>query len=140
MNLFEITSTLMVLTALFSYINYRLLRLPTTIGVMFVALAFSLGLVTLSWLKVEVGQDQVASMLETIDFNQALLHGMLSFLLFAGALHIKFDDLANQKWPVTILATVGSSSPPSSWVASPGWCWGRWASQRLSCTACSSAP
>lgn len=107
MSFFEITSVLMVLTALFSYINYRVLRMPTTIGVMFIALAVSLGIVSLGWLGVDIGQLHVARILETVDFNQALLHGMLSFLLFAGAMHIKLDDLTSQKWVITMLATVG---------------------------------
>jgi CPA1 family monovalent cation:H+ antiporter len=107
MTLFEITAILMVLTALFGYINYRVLRMPATIGVMFIALVFSLGVVSLGWLGVDVGQAGVAELLRTIDFNQTLLHGMLSFLLFAGALHINFDDLKNQKWAITILASLG---------------------------------
>lgn len=97
----------MVLTALFSFINYRMLRMPTTIGVMFIALVFSLGIVSLGWLGIDIGQAGVAQMLESIDFNQALLHGMLSFLLFAGAMHINLDDLKSQKWAITILATAG---------------------------------
>ncbi len=107
MKLFEITAILMVLTALFSFINYRFLRMPTTIGVMFIALVVSLGIVSLGWLGIDIGQARVAQMLETIDFNQTLLHGMLSFLLFAGAMHINLDDLKNQKWAITILATAG---------------------------------
>jgi CPA1 family monovalent cation:H+ antiporter len=107
MKLFEITAILMVLTALFSYINYRVLRMPTTIGVMFIALAASLGIVALGWLGMDIGQANLARILETIDFNQALLHGMLSFLLFAGAMHINLDDLKNQKWAITVLATAG---------------------------------
>jgi CPA1 family monovalent cation:H+ antiporter len=97
----------MVLTALFSYINYRVLRMPTTIGVMFIALVVSLGIVALGWLGMDIGQASVARILETIDFNQALLHGMLSFLLFAGAMHIKLEDLTSHKWVITVLATVG---------------------------------
>lgn len=97
----------MVLTALFSYVNYRFLRMPTTIGVMFIALAVSLGIVLLGWVGIDIGQLHVARILERIDFNQALLHGMLSFLLFAGAMHIKLDDLTNQKWVITLLATAG---------------------------------
>lgn len=107
MNLFEITSLLMVLTALFSYVNYRVFRLPTTIGVMVVALLTSLGFVALGSFGVAFGQKQIALMLKNIDFNQALLHGMLSFLLFAGAMHIKLEDLKSQKWAITILATAG---------------------------------
>jgi CPA1 family monovalent cation:H+ antiporter len=107
MKLFEITAILMVLTALFSYINYRVLRMPTTIGVMFIALIVSLGMVALGWLGIDIGQAGVERVLATIDFNQALLHGMLSFLLFAGAMHINLDDLTTQKWAITVLATAG---------------------------------
>jgi CPA1 family monovalent cation:H+ antiporter len=107
MTLFEITALLMVLTALFSYANYRVLHLPTTIGVMFISLAVSLGFVALGWLGMEIGQARVSGLLNTIDFNKALLHGMLSFLLFAGAMHINLSDLASQKWVVTVMATLG---------------------------------
>ncbi|MBT8334865.1 MAG: cation:proton antiporter, partial [Deltaproteobacteria bacterium] len=107
MSLFEITALLMALTALFSYINYRILRMPTTIGVMFIALIFSLGIVALRWFGVEVGQARVAEILDAIDFDQTLLHGMLSFLLFAGAMHIKLEDLRSQKWAIAILASAG---------------------------------
>jgi CPA1 family monovalent cation:H+ antiporter len=107
MNLFEISAILIVLTALFSYINYRVLHMPTTIGVMFIALAVSLGLVVLGWAGVDIGQLHIARILTTIDFNRTLLHGILSFLLFAGAMHIKLEDLSSQKWAITVLATVG---------------------------------
>lgn len=107
MNLFEISAILLVLTALFGFINYRVLRMPTTIGVMFVSLLFSLGIVILGSLGVEHGLTEFSRVLETIDFNQALLHGMISFLLFAGSMHIKLEDLRGQKWAITVLATLG---------------------------------
>jgi len=106
MNFFEITALLMALTALFSYINHRFFHMPTTIGVMFIALVVSLGIVTLGWLGIDIGQVHIARILESIDFNQVLLHGILSFLLFAGAMHIKLEDLSGQKWAITVLATV----------------------------------
>lgn len=107
MMIFEITALLMVLTALFSFINYRALRMPTTMGVIFIALAISLGIVALGWIGVDIGQSSVSRILNAVDFNQALLHGMLSFLLFAGAMRIKFEDLASRKWAITLLATAG---------------------------------
>lgn len=107
MKLFELAAILMVLTALFSFINNRVLRMPTAIGVMFVALLVSLGIVALGWMGIDIGQAGVARMLENVDFNEALLHGMLSFLLFAGAMHINLDDLMGQKWVITGLATTG---------------------------------
>ncbi|HPJ34841.1 MAG TPA: sodium:proton antiporter [Spirochaetota bacterium] len=107
MSLFEITSILMALTAIFSFINYRFLQMPTTIGVMFISLLSSLSIVIFGWFGMDLGQKHVAVLLSEIDFNQTLLHGMLSFLLFAGAMHIKLDDLKSQKFVVAILATVG---------------------------------
>jgi len=104
--LFDVIAVLLTLSALFSYINHRYIRLPATIGVMLIALLLSLALVLAGYLGVSLDQ-QAARLLGTIDFNQALLHGMLSFLLFAGALHVNLDDLASQKWVITLLATVG---------------------------------
>ena len=97
----------MVLTAIFSYVNYRFLHMPTTIGVMFVSLMLSLCFVTVSWLGLDFGQEKITEILQSIDFNETLLHGMLAFLLFAGAMHIKLEDLNGQKWAIAILATAG---------------------------------
>jgi len=52
-------------------------------------------------------EHQAEAMLASIDFDQTLLHGMLSFLLFAGALHVNLNDLAQQRWVIGILSTVG---------------------------------
>ncbi|MGW8192868.1 MAG: cation:proton antiporter [Desulforhopalus sp.] len=107
MHLFELTAILLALTAVFSYLNYRFLHMPTTIGVMFISLALSLCFVTLRWLGMDVGESNVSAMLQAIDFNETLLHGMLGFLLFAGAMQIDFSDLSDQKWAIAIMATVG---------------------------------
>ncbi|HSL99516.1 MAG TPA: sodium:proton antiporter [Candidatus Limnocylindria bacterium] len=107
MGLFEIAAILIVLTALFSYVNYRTIGLPTTIGVMVISMLVSLGIVAMGMFGLGAIQRQSAEILGGIDFNKALLHGMLSFLLFAGALHIKLEELSGQKWVVALLATVG---------------------------------
>jgi CPA1 family monovalent cation:H+ antiporter len=104
---FEITTGVIVLTALFSFINSQTLRLPTTIGVLIIGLLSSLMLVCLGYLGFGNIMEIGASLLRKIDFNEALMHGMLSFLLFAGALQINLNDLASQKWIITVLATVG---------------------------------
>jgi CPA1 family monovalent cation:H+ antiporter len=106
MSLFNILAVLVTLSAVFSYINYRYLRLPTTIGLMLIALLMSLGIIGLSHLGIPLEED-AALLLQNIDFDETLLHGMLSFLLFAGALHININDLAKQKWIITLLATGG---------------------------------
>jgi len=106
MSLFDILAVLITLSAVFSYLNHRYIRLPTTIGIMLIAMLMSLSLIVAG--KWGVGLEQQARLLlASIDFNQALLHGMLSFLLFAGALHVNLSDLAQQKWIIGSLATFG---------------------------------
>ncbi len=106
MNLFHILALLLAIAALFSYLNHRFLKLPTTIGIMMIALLFSLGLLMLKPL-VEGLEDKVVLMLRSVDFDATVLHGMLGFLLFAGALHVNLTDLAEQRWMITFLATFG---------------------------------
>lgn len=105
MELFQLAALLITLSALFSYLNHRTFGLPTTIGVLVIALAFSLGMIALT----EVGliAREWMSWYREIEFGPALLEGMLGFLLFAGALHINLDDLLEQKWVVSLLATFG---------------------------------
>lgn len=106
MHLFDIIAVLLTLSALFSWFNHRFLKLPGAIGIMLIALVMSL--VLLSPLP---GTDQLEAdakrMLDSIAFDEAVLHGMLSFLLFAGALHVRFSDLKQHKWVILTLATVG---------------------------------
>jgi len=106
MNLFNIISVLITLSAAFSYINYRYIRLPTSIGLMLIALLMSLSLVALKQFHLDL-VPRVSMLLESINFSDTLMKGMLSFLLFAGALHININDLARQKWVITSLATFG---------------------------------
>jgi monovalent cation:H+ antiporter, CPA1 family len=106
MQLFHLVAVLLVLAASFSYINYRLLKLPTTIGLMALTLLFSVGLVAVGQVVPPVERQAEAFVLH-FDFSQVLLHGMLGFLLFAGALHIDLNDLARRKLAITALATFG---------------------------------
>ncbi len=107
MELLSLSAILVTITALFSYINERWVKLPTTIGVMLIALLCSLLLVLVDKTGLIHAAAFAQSILSQIDFNIALMHGMLSFLLFAGALHVNLDDLAEQKWVIATLATVG---------------------------------
>ncbi len=106
MKLFNILAALVTLSAVFSYLNHRYVRLPTTIGLMLIALLMSIGLILTGPLGLGL-EHGVARMLHSIDFEQTLLHGMLAFLLFAGALHVNLEDLAQQRWVIAVLATVG---------------------------------
>jgi len=107
-SMFDIIAVLITLSALFSYINHRFIRLPTTIGLMLIALLMSLGIVALDAIGLGLGlATRIKLLMENIDFNIVLMQGMLSFLLFAGALHVNLNDLAKNKWIIGILATIG---------------------------------
>jgi CPA1 family monovalent cation:H+ antiporter len=106
MDLFNVLALLITFAAIFAWLNYRFLRLPTTIGLMVIALVFSLLLITVGSLGI-AGGSQLVETLRTIDFDETLLRGMLGALLFAGALHIDLNDLASRKWTIALLATGG---------------------------------
>ena len=107
MALIHTLTILICLAALFSYVNHRLLKLPMTIGLMAVALVFSLTLLVLGKLGVGI-EAEAQRFIGAIDFNEALMHGMLGFLLFAGALHVKLDELLDLKWVIGTLAVIGT--------------------------------
>ena len=108
MNAFDTASVLIAVAALSGYLNHRFLKLPATTGTLAVALASSLVLVAIDALVPAWGlRVTVAAFLGEIDFNEALMHGMLCFLLFAGSLHIDLENLLENKWTIGTLATVG---------------------------------
>jgi CPA1 family monovalent cation:H+ antiporter len=104
MSAFAAAAALITLTAVLAYVNERLLKLPTPIGVMLGALVASLASVAIASGGLDLGS---ARLLETFTLNQLLMNGMLSFLLFAGSLHVNLGDLAAQRWPILTLATLG---------------------------------
>jgi len=105
MQLFHIIAILISLAAIFSWLNYRFLHMPTAVGLMAIALSMSIALLLLGQSGYPEVHENIEKMLISIDFNETLLHGMLSLLLFAGALHINLEDLAKQRMVVTVLAT-----------------------------------
>ena len=99
---------LLTLAAIFGFLNYRFLKLPRTIGLVIVALLASLGVLALDLLFPDLGLGPgLRRALIEIDFSTTLMHGLLSFLLFAGALHVDLDQLASRKYVISTLATVG---------------------------------
>jgi CPA1 family monovalent cation:H+ antiporter len=106
MSLFTLFAVLITVTALLSYLNEKFLRLPPTIGVMAAALLFSLVLALVG--QAGFGVDAWAeAILERLEFDALLMEGMLSFLLFAGALHVNLADLMDRRWTILTLSTVG---------------------------------
>lgn len=106
MDYFSIAAILTVLAAVFGYINVRFLKLPITIGLMIITIIFTLVIVAIGQFDDTLLQTEKA-LISQIDFKTVLLDIMLSFLLFAGALHTNFAQLKVQRWPVFIFATAG---------------------------------
>jgi monovalent cation:H+ antiporter, CPA1 family len=98
----------MTLAAVFGYVNHRWLKLEPSVGLLMISLASSLGVLGLHWVfpHLEI-VNQIQSILGSIDFNEALMHGMLGFLLFAGALHVDIEYFIKRKATIASLATVG---------------------------------
>jgi len=107
MDLLQISAVLITLTAIFSFLNHVYLKLPATIGVMAISMALSLMLLILGSMGFPLLLEHERTLLAGIDFSTTLLHGMLSFLLFAGALHVDLNRLSEMKWIVASLATIG---------------------------------
>jgi len=108
MSIFDIIAVLMTLAALFGYINHRWLKLEPTVGLLMISLASSLGIMALHWVfpRLEI-VNQIQNLVGGIDFNEALMHGMLGFLLFAGALHVDLEYFIRRKGTIASLATIG---------------------------------
>lgn len=105
-----IIAACLVLTAGRAYINLRVIGLPIAIGVMMAALAMSLAIVGLDAVGIDFGLLQYEkSLLRAIDFSDVLMQGMLSLLLFAGALHVDLSELRSYRWQIEAL--VSGSTP-----------------------------
>ena len=108
MNLLQISALILVLAAAFGTINALYLRLPTAIGILVVALLASFAVMGIDLLIPAYGlADTVRAAVLEIDFSDTLLDWMLGLLLFAGALHVRLEDL-RKEWPIILLmATMG---------------------------------
>lgn len=108
LSIFDIFAGLLALTAFFAWVNHRYLRLPNNVGLLLIGLAASIVLLALEILIPQVAIfGDVESILERINFSETLLHGMLAFLLFAGALQVDLSLLRDRAWAVGALATLG---------------------------------
>tara|TARA_B100000427_G_scaffold55316_1_gene42938 strand:- start:1003 stop:2235 length:1233 start_codon:yes stop_codon:yes gene_type:complete len=106
MEAFDIIGILLSLAAVFGYFNYKFIKLPTTIGLMLLGLIFSL-IIIITGIFNDDFYKFAQNFVTDIRLDESLLGIMLSYLLFAGALHVKLEDLSNQKWVIAILATIG---------------------------------
>ncbi|MBH0059296.1 sodium:proton antiporter [Pseudoalteromonas sp. SWXJZ94C] len=108
LSVLEISAIFLSITALLTYVNHRFIGLPTTIGVMVISMLLSIGAIFLGFLGFDDLIDYEVSLLDQLDFTEVLLDGMLSMLLFAGALHVNVSDLKRYKLPIGILACLGT--------------------------------
>jgi CPA1 family monovalent cation:H+ antiporter len=115
-----IVAILLVLTAAFAYVNHQLLKWPTTIGVMAIALLVSLAVIGLDHLGLTTLRNREHELLASINFADVLLEGMLSLLLFAGALHVDLDRVRRLSWQIGVLAVIGTAA---SAAVIGGGCW-----------------
>ncbi|QYJ68831.1 cation:proton antiporter [Flavobacterium litorale] len=106
MDSYFIITALTFLAAIFGYINARFLKLPTTIGLMLITILYTLGVFVLSYFDDTLLRAET-DLIREIDFEMVLMDYMLSFLLFAGALHTNFQQLKVQRWPIMAFATLG---------------------------------
>lgn len=106
MELYYSFSILIVLASCFAYLNHRFLKLPSTIGIMIIAMLVSVVLVIFGNSFLAKEMIALKTVMEDIDFTEVLMGAMLNFLLFAGAIHINFNDLKEQKAPIMTFATV----------------------------------
>ena len=104
----RLAAAILTLSAVFGYINHRWLKFPHTIGLVVIALLASLGTIAIDLILPGLHlKATAAGMLARIDLTETLMHGMLSLLLFAGAMHVDLDILAERKWPIGSMATAG---------------------------------
>lgn len=106
MSLFDMVAILLTLAALFSLINYKTIKLPNGIGIMLIGLLMSIALIIINKIGL-FSTESIQEIFSQIDFNKTVLNGMLSFLLFAGALHVNINKLAELADTIAILATIG---------------------------------
>ncbi|KPE51735.1 cation:proton antiporter [Chryseobacterium indologenes] len=107
MELYYSFSALIVLASIFAYLNYRFLKLPSTIGIMVIAIVVSIFLVMFGETVLPRTFGHLNKLMNSIDFTEVLMGAMLNFLLFAGGIHININDLKEQFRPVLIFSTVG---------------------------------
>ncbi|WIX33478.1 sodium:proton antiporter [Salinicola sp. JS01] len=103
----ELAAIILTVTAGLAWFNERYIRLPATIGVMLSALLLSLAMQGLAALGWEAPAALARGWVEALDFDSLLMNGMLSFLLFAGALHVDVAKLRDYWISIGVLATLG---------------------------------
>lgn len=106
MNLLTIITILLVISAFFSYLNERIIKLPSVIGVVMISVVISILILIIGKSDVRL-TNSVEIFAKNIDFSKILLNVLLGFLLFASAFHLDYQKLKEQRLPVILLSTLG---------------------------------
>lgn len=104
----DVIAICLTLTALLAYLNHRFIGLPPTIGIMGIALSLSAIVLGLDALGLGFLQQSATTLLQSINFSSVLMQGMLSILLFAGALHVDLSALRAFRWQIGLLSVLGT--------------------------------
>lgn len=108
MNALQIGTLLIVFAGAFGAVNHIIFRLPSAIGILIVAFVASLGVLGLDAFRPDLGvAGEMRRFVTDAEFSRTLLEGMLGLLLFAGALHVRVEDLREQAWTIAVMATLG---------------------------------
>ncbi|NNV55815.1 cation:proton antiporter [Limnovirga soli] len=107
MDLFYIITFLICISAIFAYLNVRFLKLPSTIGLMLIAIIFSLCLFVVGFISPAIF-NHIKKAVDLVDFSTVVLDVMLCFLLFAGAMHTNFDALKENRKSILLFAVIST--------------------------------
>ena len=107
-SLLNLAAILLTLSAIFGYINHRWLKMPHTIGLVVIALFVSFGVIIIDLTAPSLGfQNFVSNTISSVNYPKVVMMGMLSFLLFSGALHTNLEQLNQKKIAIGTMATIG---------------------------------
>ncbi|MBZ0201517.1 MAG: sodium:proton antiporter [Ignavibacteria bacterium] len=106
MNIYELIAALITLTAILAFINHKFIKLPSAIGLLLASMFISFIVLILNFFGFTFLKE-ISVVVNSVDFNNALMGGMISFMLFAAAIHIPLDDLLPQKGPILVFSTIG---------------------------------
>ena len=123
MNVFDIIALFIFLAGLFIFLNIYVLKLPSTIGSMIMALFLSLCLLSAGYLIPSLKIDAIH--IEEYKYGDIIYQIVLSFLLFSSALNIEIKKLAKHKkavlfWQLSVFLFLRQSLEPQSILC---WAW-----------------
>jgi monovalent cation:H+ antiporter, CPA1 family len=106
MEIYNVITIVVVLSAVFGYINHRFVKLPGTIGIMIISIIASLVVVAIGSVSPQFFNKTIEA-INLIDFHTILMKIMLSFLLFGAAIRIDSKRLRSERISIVTFSTIG---------------------------------